>query len=91
VQAIPTDTLTMAMAGNGQGIVTPTVGAHTYLSGTVVQLDAQPASGSRFGGWSGDASGTTSPISVTMNANKTVTATFLSSHKIYLPLVVRNH
>ncbi|WMN10674.1 InlB B-repeat-containing protein [Marivirga salinae] len=54
--------------------VAPTNG--TYDNGTVVELTAVPDAGYQFDGWSGDATGTTNPISVTMDADKTVTATF---------------
>lgn len=46
-----------------------------YNSGATVTLNATPATGSTFVGWSGGCSGTGS-CSVTMNANVTVTATF---------------
>ncbi len=58
----------------GQGSVTPNGG--TYEAGTPVTLTASPASGWQFDGWSGDASGPNNPITITMNGNKTVTATF---------------
>jgi uncharacterized repeat protein (TIGR02543 family) len=48
----------------------------TYASGSTVSLTATPSSGYIFTGWSGDASGTSVTTSVTMNANKTVTANF---------------
>jgi uncharacterized repeat protein (TIGR02543 family) len=48
----------------------------TYNWNTVVALTATPAAGSSFAGWSGDCSGTDPTTSVTMNANKTCTATF---------------
>ena len=47
-----------------------------YTAGSIVQLTATPAAGWSFSGWSGDASGNTSPLSVTMDANKNITATF---------------
>ena len=40
-------------------------------------LTATPASGYVFTGWSGSATGTTNPLTVTMDANKSVTATFV--------------
>lgn len=53
----------------------PNCGAN-YYSGTVVTLTATPNSGYSFANWSGDASGSTSPINITMDANKSVTANF---------------
>ena len=47
-----------------------------YASGSTVQLTATPAAGSRFVGWSGDASGSQNPLAVTMTSNKSITATF---------------
>ncbi|MBK8049127.1 MAG: Ig-like domain repeat protein [Anaerolineales bacterium] len=42
----------------------------------VVTVTATPFISSTFTGWSGDGSGATSPVTVTMNANKELTATF---------------
>ena len=58
----------------GQGTVTPSNG--TYTSGAQVRLEAIPAEGWHFGGWNGDAQGSTN-TTLTMDGNKTVTATFL--------------
>ncbi len=51
-------------------------GAGSYNSGDVVTVKATPATGYIFTGWSGDATGTSSSVSVTMDGNKTVTANF---------------
>ena len=67
-------TLAVAKAGNGTVTLDPAGG--TYDDGTVVTLTATPAVGYTFTGWSGDLTGTTNPITITMDANKTVTATF---------------
>ncbi|HEX7507383.1 MAG TPA: malectin domain-containing carbohydrate-binding protein [Polyangia bacterium] len=48
----------------------------TYVAGTVVSLTATPAAGYVFAGWSGSASGTANPLSVTMDGKKTITANF---------------
>jgi uncharacterized repeat protein (TIGR02543 family) len=48
----------------------------SYDSASVVQLTAIPDVGYHFTGWSGDLSGTTNPINVTMNVNKNITANF---------------
>jgi len=75
-------TLTVTKAGTGSGTVTSfPVGincgsdcSESYDQGTSVTLTATPASGSTFGGWSGDAD--CSDGVVVMNANKACTATF---------------
>ena len=68
--------LTLAVVNAAGGAVTPTAGVHTYDLGTVVTLAASPNVGWGFGGWSGDAAGAGSPITVTMDGDKAVTATF---------------
>ncbi len=57
----------------------PNCNGTKYTAGTVVTLTAKPSSGYHFVGWSGDASGSTNPTTVTMDSNKTVTAEFLPS------------
>ncbi len=47
-----------------------------YSAGTVVSLTAAANTGYSFSSWSGDASGTTNPVNVTMSADKSVTANF---------------
>ena len=58
------------------GTVTKNPNSATYNSGAVVQLTAAANPGYSFTGWSGDATGNTNPLSVTMNANKNITASF---------------
>ena len=70
----PTYTLTISTSGNGT--TTPAAGTYTYNSNTVVSVTANPGSGATFSGWSGAATGTANPVSITMNANKSLTATF---------------
>jgi uncharacterized repeat protein (TIGR02543 family) len=61
-------------ATNGSVSRTPDKTSYTY--GEVVTLQATPATGYNFTGWSGDAAGTNPTVSVTMNSNKTVVANF---------------
>jgi uncharacterized repeat protein (TIGR02543 family) len=78
--------LTVTRQGTGQGSVRSTpagikCGAdctETYAPGTVVTLTAQVRPGSQFVGWSGACTGSNPTCQVTMNAPKTVTATFNS-------------
>ncbi len=72
-----TFTLTTSVSGSGSIALNPSGG--TYASGTVVSATATAASGWTFTGWSGAATGTTNPVSITMNANKTLTATFTAN------------
>ena len=78
VQAVvaPSAALTVNTAGSGSGAVTLDPPGGVYPLGRVVTLTANADIGSSFAGWSGDASGTTNPLTITMSANKTVTATF---------------
>jgi peptidoglycan/xylan/chitin deacetylase (PgdA/CDA1 family) len=48
----------------------------TYIYGDVVALTATADAGWTFANWTGDASGSTNPGSVTMNGNKSVTANY---------------
>jgi hypothetical protein len=66
--------LTVAKAGEGSGVVTPTVGAHPYLYGDTVTLTATADTGSAFSGWTGDPDCT--DAAVTISGNLTCTATF---------------
>jgi uncharacterized repeat protein (TIGR02543 family) len=60
----------------GQGTVTKNPNKPTYDHGEEVQLTATPDEGWNFAGWSGDLSGTVNPANITMDSNKTITATF---------------
>jgi PASTA domain/Divergent InlB B-repeat domain len=81
--AVPKFTLTIAKLGTGSGTVTSSVVgiscgttcAAAFDSGTNVTLTATPDGNSTFAGWSGACSGSGS-CTVTIDAAKTVTATF---------------
>ncbi|MGH7597182.1 MAG: InlB B-repeat-containing protein, partial [bacterium] len=74
--AIPPTQYTLTVNTSGSGSVALNPPGGTYSSGTTVTLTATPAAGFQFSGWSGDLTGATNPATLTMNANKTVTATF---------------
>jgi uncharacterized repeat protein (TIGR02543 family) len=75
-------TLVMSKTGSGTGTTIPTLGNHIYDYGDEITISASPATSSTFNGWSGDATGT-SNVTLTMNENKSVTATFtLKSYTI---------
>jgi hypothetical protein len=77
-------TLTIIKSGIGTGTVTSSPSgidcgatcSYQFVDGTSVTLTATPDSGTIFGGWSGDATDTNSIVTITMNSDKSVTATF---------------
>ena len=80
-------TLTVNTTGMGQGtvIVAKGYGSDTALlpaqftniaPGTVITFTAVPSVTSDFAGWSGAISGTANPVTLTVNADTVVTATF---------------
>jgi uncharacterized repeat protein (TIGR02543 family) len=80
-----THILTVAKSGSGSGTVSGTsincgpTCSQTYVDGTSVTLTATPANGSTFDGWSGGGCAGTMPCTVSMTADRTVTATFTSN------------
>ncbi len=71
---IPTPEYTLTVNVVGNGSVTPSSG--TYPENTDVTLTAIPADGWQFAGWGGALGGATDPETVSMDADKTVMATF---------------
>jgi len=74
-----TYTLTTAASPTAGGTVTLSPSGGQYVSGTSVTATATANSGYAFNGWTGAATGTTNPVSFTMDANKTLTATFTAT------------
>jgi List-Bact-rpt repeat protein len=76
--------LSVSKSGSGQGTVTSSPAGincggdcnEPYAQGTTVTLTAAPNSDSTFGGWSGACGGTNLTCNVTMDTDKSVTATF---------------
>jgi uncharacterized repeat protein (TIGR02543 family) len=77
--------LTMNTVGNGD--VQP--GNASYLSGTVVKINATNAKGWTFDSWSGAASGAAN-TTITMDGNLTITATFTQNTYYLTTLIVGN-
>ncbi len=67
---------TLTVQTSGQGSVVTMPPGNTFDAGTILILMAQPSSGWEFSAWSGDVSGTTANQQLTMDADKTITATF---------------
>jgi uncharacterized repeat protein (TIGR02543 family) len=74
-------TLSVSINPPEAGSVSPQGGE--YESGVQVTLTASPASGYTFDHWSGNASGTTSGITIAMDSDKSVTANFKTIAQTY--------
>jgi uncharacterized repeat protein (TIGR02543 family) len=73
---------TLAVNAVGSGSVTLDPAGGNYYPGTEVTLTPQSEAGFQFSDWSGDLSGSMNPATIIMNANKTVTATFISNDAV---------
>jgi hypothetical protein len=91
---IPSRTLTVTKAGSGSGTVTSnpsgincssTCNAE-FTDGTLVTLTAVSSPGSVFAGWTGDCAA--DPCTMTMSANRSVTATFNTQPTFPLTLTI---
>jgi pectate lyase len=65
----------------GQGVIEPAGGS--FVDGTVVPVNAIPRVGWELVSWSGDASGSASPVSIIMDGPKAVAAAFRPDFKLY--------
>lgn len=73
------NTYTLTITTDGSGSVSKNPDQPTYTYGQVVTLTAIPTTGWMFSTWTGDLTGSQNPRTITMNANKLVTAHFLDS------------
>ncbi|MBI5296272.1 MAG: S-layer homology domain-containing protein [Chloroflexi bacterium] len=64
-------------------------GGTQYSQGTLVTLTATARAGYNFASWSGNASGTANPTTVTMTASKTVTANFAEIGAVMVASITR--
>jgi len=83
--------LTLGTIGAGSGSISVAPSGATCSSGSCSQpvptnsllaLDAQAGANSTFDGWSGDAAGTTTPIAVTLDVDRSVGALFRANQTI---------
>jgi len=81
-------TLSLAKVGSGSANVNGTLRSlpwsGSFLSGSVVALEAVPDSGWDFGGWSGCLSGESNPAVFVMDGDRSVTATFVAPDQFQL-------
>jgi parallel beta-helix repeat protein/predicted outer membrane repeat protein len=64
---------------NGLGTVSVTPNQSTYKYGDQVTLEAFPSTGWTFGEWTGELSGYSNPVSITVNDHMDITAVFVMS------------
>lgn len=80
--------LTVAPTSGGQVVITNPLNKTTFACGEAITLNAQPAAGFRFAGWSGAITGQNNPITFPYELGAVVTATFVSSQSVlYLPVI----
>ena len=72
----PPRTLTVTVDPIGSGTVTVNPDRTTYRNGELVVLTAVPGGGKDFSAWSGGVTGSTSSVTIVLDGDKTVTATF---------------
>lgn len=77
--AINTYTITTT-AVNGSVAASPS--QTTYNYGTIVELTATPNVGYSFTSWTGDATGSANPLTLTITANKNITANFTALYTL---------
>jgi len=70
------NTYTLIVSPSANGTVNVSPDQASYSHGTVVTLTAVPNDGYSFSNWTGDLSGGQNPISVIMDADKTLSASF---------------
>jgi hypothetical protein len=82
--AEPSHTLSLSGAGSGSVKVDGTLRtppwSGTFAEGTNVTLETVADNGWDFSAWSGDLTGSTNPTTITMNADKAITANFTETH-----------
>lgn len=74
--SLPANQFSLTVLSQGGGSVLADPATNRAPLGATIQLTAQPVQGQSFLGWSGGASGTANPLSLVMNASKSVTAHF---------------
>jgi hypothetical protein len=89
--AVPAGECTLNVTANGPGTVTVNPQQPYYDLGATVGLTAATTNaGTSFTGWSGDASGTASPLNLVLNSNKVVQANFVPGARPTLTIVGTN-
>ena len=79
----PTYTVTTSVIPTVGGTVT---GGGVYTSGETATLTATPAKGYVFTGWSGDVTGKTNPLGITVDSAKNIIANFAPKRHLSFPV-----
>lgn len=66
----------LTLQSSSDGTTNPVPGKYSYIPGAQLQITATANQYAIFTGWSGSASGTTSPLAVTMDGDRTIQANF---------------
>ena len=74
--------LTITHSGDATGTTFPGPGVHEYPSGQTVDISVATTPGVYFGGWSGDAVGSSEFIQIVMDSDKSIDARFTSTGHI---------
>ena len=76
-EPIPTYTLTTSVTPSEGGKIVVSPQAPNYQEGTQVTLTPEPNENWVFKQWEGDATGSTTPLQITMTSNKSITGVFV--------------
>lgn len=87
LSAVQQYALTLDVQGNGT--TDPAPGVHSYEVGAVVTVTATADPGWTFSHWQGDHTGTDPVAVVTVNGNMALTAVFVDTSYIYLPMITK--
>ena len=75
---------TLTVKSGANGTTQPAPGTYAHRLGTQTQVRGIPNTHYEFANWSGDASGTDNPITITMDGDKTIEANFRPMPKLTL-------
>lgn len=84
-QPLPANQHSFTAISDGFGTVTNRPRGSRFTSGTTITLSAVADAGQTFVAWSGDASGTQNPLTVTMSSSKLITAQFTKRPTLAVP------
>ena len=83
--------LTITVNPTGGGATNPAVGSYSYDKGTIVQISTTANSAYTFGYWTGAVGGTSTQVTVTMNAPTSETANFQSVMAVSYQILPAGH